>query len=305
MRDLGPGTAFQVIVRGINDQGDVLATVYHDYARVSPVIWRGGVPQDLGGLSPLLESYAYGWDGGSRVVGQAAAFIADGTTYYHPFLWDGAMQDLGVLGPAGDSLSCAQRYCSQGIASDINRLGHAVGWSTDSSDQIRGFLWDGTALRDLGVMPGQATWAVAINDHDEIAGEYAPDVYAAELHAFQWSGGVLRELGSLGGDRTGVAAMNEDGAIVGYSETADGATHAYVWRDGEMVDLGVGPSGGEFSSAVGVNERGDVIGVGGTYLGRRYAILWRRETTRHKPPVAVTAAAPFPTHQTLPESSAR
>lgn len=270
MRDLGPDNTRFAVVRRLTAAGDVVATVHGYDGRVRSVMWRGGVMQDLGNLNPSQpETYAYAADEAGGVAGESIVFGAGLTAYYHPFLWDGSgMRDLGGLGPVGDATLCVIQVCSQGLAADVNRAGQVIGWSTDSADVVRGFLWENGRLRDLGVFPGRLTWAVSINDLGQVVGEYSAN-FNTDLHAFIWEDGATRDLGSLGGGRTGVLAINEEGLVAGYGTTADGNTHAFVWRTGRMYDLGPG-------IPTAMNERGDIVGVTSTPLGPQRALLWRR-----------------------------
>jgi len=221
-----------------------------------------------------------------QVVGTAQnAYSYQDDPYRHPVLWNGeAIQDLGVFGRTGDVAYCSPHpfpYCSDGRATDINDRGDVVGTSTDTNNAARPFLWHDGQLQDLGVLPGENTFVVGINDRGQVAGYGGPWPTPWEGgQGWLWDGSATQLLPSLGGGGTFVTAMNERGDIVGSSLTAAGERHAFLWSDGVMTDLGLGPQGGAASTAIAVNARGDVLGVSGTPWYPRSAYLSETEPSR-------------------------
>jgi hypothetical protein len=114
--------------------------------------------------------------------------------------------DLGAL-PGGTS-SCGQQ---------INAHGDVAGYaSTGGIDPITGIpeieavLWRDGKIIDLGNLGGNNSYAAAINEHNQVAGNAynaIPDPYssiitpfgATQVHAFLWHDGDMRDLGTLGG----------------------------------------------------------------------------------------------------------
>ena len=270
MRDLGPDDAFYVLVRRVDDHGDVVATIIWADGRVSAVRWHGGVMQDLGGLDPAApRTNAYAAHESGLVVGQSVAFRSGDTAFDHPFLWDGTqLHDLGALGTSGDAAYCVAHPCSHGLAVDVNAARQVVGWSTDDLGIARAFLWEHGAMRDLGGFAGLFTWALSVNAAGQIVGEYTSNFHT-NLRGFIWEAGAVRDLGSLGGERTSVLAINDEGLIAGSSHLRNGAPHGFVWRDGRMYDLGAG-------LPTAMNERGDIVGVSSRPPAPERGVLWRR-----------------------------
>jgi probable HAF family extracellular repeat protein len=280
----------------VTDDGDALATiVIHNgpppttYA----VLWHGGVALRLPPLQTWDARYeATAMNSRGQVVGAARnAYSYQDDPYRHPVRWDnGAIQDVGVFGRTGDVAYCGPHpfpYCSDGRATDISDRGDVVGTSTDTNNVARPFLWHDGQLQDLGVLPGENTYVVAINDRGQVAGYGGPWPAAFEGgQGWVWDGGATQLLPSLGGGGTVVTAMNQRGDVVGSSLTAAGERHAFIWSDGVMTDLGLGPQGGAASIAIAVNARGDVLGASGTplYPGSAYlsdtrpsrGVLWPR-----------------------------
>src|SRR5205085_4271221 len=86
----------------------------------------------------------------------------------------------GTLGgPSSDALA-------------LNPGGQAVGSSYTSSGDLHPFLWDGTAMRDLGTIGGSVnTTATAVNPAGRVTGMWFPPGPA------RYSRGVCRENGTM------------------------------------------------------------------------------------------------------------
>ncbi|WP_082616713.1 DUF3466 family protein [Massilia sp. Root418] len=143
---------------GINNAGKVTGTQYFSgepYAYTSV----NGVSTLLGALGGT-HSYVGAMNEAGVVVG--AAQTADGD--YHMFRHDGSgMVDLGVLS-GGHS----------GAANDINDAGVVVGsylTGEDASALQRAVIYKDGVVQPLGTFaPGVHSWAVAINNHDQVVG---------------------------------------------------------------------------------------------------------------------------------------
>jgi probable HAF family extracellular repeat protein len=73
-----------------------------------------------------------------------------------------------------------------GEATDINSRGQVVGASyTASRETTHAFLWEGGEMRDLGMLGGSYSVAVAINNRGQVVG-YA-DTASGETHAVIWT----------------------------------------------------------------------------------------------------------------------
>jgi probable HAF family extracellular repeat protein len=157
-----------------------------------------------------------------------------------------ALVDLGDIGAFG-----------QPSVIKINERGQIAGTGQVGFTSQRSFLWDRTALVDLGSLGGDATEVAALNARGQVVG--TGRTATGDLHAFLWSDGAMHDLGTLGGRVSRAAAINGRGQVVGSSETTDGMTHAFLWEGGQMTDLGT-IAGGLNSSAAAINERGQVVG---------------------------------------------
>jgi len=171
------------------------------------------------------------------------------------------MTDVGTFGGGA-----CRRPSSQFV--DVNDRGLAVGWSDSVCYFGRGMMWDGSTMTSLGTFV-----PVALNNHDQLAGNQFMPAPIGTNHAFIWESGALTDLGTLGGPRSDAVALNDRGQVVGSSTTASGETHAFFWENGVMTDLGT--LGGSSSQAVAINDHGQVVGNGATATGANHAFLWQ------------------------------
>jgi probable HAF family extracellular repeat protein len=229
---------------------------------------------DLGTLPGGTFSEAYALNDHGQVVGRAGT--ASGTI--HAVLWqDGTMIDLGSLpgeGPFGGGYSEAY---------GINKRGQVVGMSFTGgpgcdpgsfSSCSHAFLWDGGIMRDLGVLGGPSSTALAINDRGQAVG--LSSTASGEYHAVIWTDGVMIDLGTLPGDNFAQAnAINNRSQVVGWSSGATTTTRAFYWENGTMSELNTLPSG-SFSLAFDINKHGQIFGVGDD-AGTRPPIRWDGE----------------------------
>lgn len=160
--------------------------------------------QDLGTLGGVRSGARFINDAG-QVAGWA--FNAAGATRAFRYS-GGVMQDLGTIGGTGTT-----------EAVGMNAAGLVIGnWLDQESGERRGFIHDGTTLRDLG----SHTEAVAINASGQVVGAYA----APDQRAMSWTaeGGLVDLNSRLHQPPAGLRvlramAISDNGAIVAHSNT--------------------------------------------------------------------------------------
>lgn len=274
------------------------------------VLWRHGVPVELGTLGGVGSRSSVPWDGVNAegmVVGISEGvepdplgqrwscdlgFFFDGPSdvVCHAFVWeDGVMTELPTFGGAN------------AFATGINNRGQAVGWAeTAEADptcnpevRVRGFkaaLWEPrrNLVRPLPPYPGDsASAATAINERGQVVGisgdcDQAVGRYSAR-RAVMWDHGAVLDIGNLGGDSWHTPmAINSRGDVVGFSNVPGGApgvfnARAFLWtREGGIRDLGV-LTHNTVSQAHGINADGLVVGTSFGGAGGQRAFLWDGE----------------------------
>jgi probable HAF family extracellular repeat protein len=154
------------------------------------------------------------------------------------------------------------------LAFAINDAGQAVGSSSiDASSNTHATLWQGNAVKDLGILPGyRNSQATSVNSAGVAAGT-AVSLTAVDIegnpvsHAFLFSDGNVTDLGTLGGSSSVANGINSAGQIVGWSNIPSNSnppSHATLWSANIPTDLGT--LGGSNSIAMAINNAGIVVG---------------------------------------------
>jgi len=178
-----PGKAMSAAF-AINDQDEAVggsgicgsAGVQGFALSTNAVIWRSGVPTDLGNLGGQFNNIATAINNLGQVVGFSD--VADDTTT-HAFIWqDGVMSDLGTL--PGDFFS---------LAWGIGDRGQVLGQSCDVNGNCRGFLWQDGVMTDVNTLipAGSSLFIIDANDVSaagEITGQ-AFDPLTGEMPAIE------------------------------------------------------------------------------------------------------------------------
>jgi probable HAF family extracellular repeat protein len=224
--------------QGLNSVGDVVGYSVGSDGHAHAVIWKSGVPQDLG----TADSFAMAVNASDQVAGYALS----GSTP-HAFLWQSGANDLGTL-PGFDS----------SISTGINDAGTIVGvsFSYQNPASQQGFSW--TAASGMQPILG-ASSALAIRG-SQIAGmDYSN-------HAAIFDNGQTSDLGALV-DTSVSTSVNSSGHAAGLS-----GTRAFFF-DSTMHDLGLRDDW-TLASATGVNDSNVVIGSGSAPGGVSHPFAW-------------------------------
>ncbi|HET9578494.1 MAG TPA: hypothetical protein VFP44_11745 [Usitatibacter sp.] len=197
----------------------------------------------------------------------------------HAFAYrDGRMEDLGTGTGSADGNSCALAVNDEGAVAGRAATGELVVWKDGNVTKLgvhgnvaamndsgaivgsyqdtgveRAFLFREGVLTDLGALgnaAGAASFATALNSHEDVVG-------SANGRAFLYTNGALRDLGTLGGNTSVAKGINDRGQIVGFSSNAYGQPNPFIY-EGAMRAL----PGDGYTEAVGINNRLQVIGSG-------------------------------------------
>lgn len=191
----------------------------------------------------------------------------------HAFMYNGVkIKDLGTLnGEASKAI-------------DVNNLGSVLGVTTSS----RGFLWKpNVGMIDITRQSGNLFSApVAINDYDEIVGNYA---LATQIGLRQQDGSVKNLGGFPGFTFSSPTDINNQGNIVGHGLSIDAnapQNAAFIWRKAcgrfeNLYSAIPAKSGWQLLTAQSINDSNVIVGTGilnGMYRG--YLMKPKTQTTK-------------------------
>jgi probable HAF family extracellular repeat protein len=237
------------------------------------VVWTPNTPN---GTSGTVQEYSSGKNISGLAINDSGQLtgqlVVNG---YYPFMYDGTVHDLGLLG-TGDF----------GWGNGINNYGQVAGFSntTVDGDDSRAILWQPTTpnsatgtMHDLGTIGGSFADGRGINASGQVTGSSTTTGDAAN-HAMVWTpttpngiSGNMIDLGTLGGTNSEGLYINASGQVLGDSDLAgDAAGDYFLYTPGSgMVD---------FSSLVdplqrsawdpeplvpeGINDAGQITGYG-------------------------------------------
>jgi probable HAF family extracellular repeat protein len=230
---------------GLNSTGMVVGIAYIPGTRA--VSWNQSPT-----VIPLgdVESVAYGVNDSGDVVGTRQANAVNVFPGEAFLFRSGVFHDLAWVFPGQES-----------IGTDINHAGVIAVWAGDIATP-HAFTYDSNTqiATDLGVLPGHdQSYAMAINNVGQVAGESRKSGTPSDTHAFLFDG-TLKDLGPA----TSVSDINDSGQVVG-GRVVGAASHWTAYRcdtsggSPQFVDLGPLP-GFVGSEAMAINKDGDVVG---------------------------------------------
>jgi probable HAF family extracellular repeat protein len=280
MHDVGSFYDYPSIAYGINDQSEVVGTVYGNDAPEVPgeeaFLYKDG---QLINLQPLGLSEAAGINNSNQIAGFADNaepndYGCDIFRYVQGHLvFDATIQSKAAM--TGDLTAFA-----------INNRGQVVGRGYFANyDYIEhAFLYSDGRVQDLGALgvDTNVSYATALNDNGQVVGDVSSSLTEPSwVHAFLYSGGQTQDLGTLGGTYSYALGINSLGVVVGssyhagygpnlsYDEESDpfnANARAFVYIAGHMYDLNTllaaNPVGWTLIEAVGINDFGQIAVTG-------------------------------------------
>jgi probable HAF family extracellular repeat protein len=263
-------------------------------------MWQRGRLVNLGALPGPNSSCPTWINDRGEIAGDSEVGVdqSAGNALEHAVLWNGGrIIDLGTLGGvasdagsvndrgqvAGSALNAVPDPLSNDFTSNV--LGPNCAIIPPTATEVRAFLWQDGAMRDLGTLGGPDSGALWINNRAAVAGvsytDATPNLTTGfpAVDPFLWTNGTMRDLGTLGGTSGTANALNERGQVAGTSNLAGDQTHhAFLWTGGVLRDLGT--LGGDNSEAFAINSTGEVVGRADFSPGvdNHHAFLWKNGT---------------------------
>jgi probable HAF family extracellular repeat protein len=226
MLDLGTLGGGSSSGHAINTAGQVTGLAHlapPDDADYHAFLWDGSTMLDLGTLGGESSS-GLDIDDSGRVTGSAQ--ISTGP--FRAFLWDGnTLQNLGTQGDGG---------ASHGRA--ISASGKVTGPAGNHA-----FLWNGTRMRDLGVLDGLYSVGNAINRAGQVTGLLGypgTDTDPEPTQPFVWDGTAMHKIGYLSSCLFAYGeglAINPAGQVTGYIWNNECSQVAFLWDGDPMLEL--------------------------------------------------------------------
>ena len=98
----------------------------------------------------------------------------------------------------------------------LNNAGWVVGFYTDSTGGLHGYLFNGSTATTLDFLGGMGTQAFGINNKGEIVGDYTDS--GGVMHGFTYIGGVFQTVDDPAGvaGSTVINGVNDLGQLVGF-----------------------------------------------------------------------------------------
>jgi probable HAF family extracellular repeat protein len=247
--DLGTLGGTASFAYALNDFGQVVGeSEIPGNASTHAFLYSNGKMTDLYPLnSQTLQTVG---PSGINDAGQIASGAIVGSVYA-PVIFNSR---TGALTPIG-SLGGVTSYGFNGVATSINIVGNAVGYSYIDSVTRHAFLYSNNGINDIGSFGGYSA-AMAINDVGVIVG-FASDQSNGVAHAFVYTDGVMTDIHPA--TESYALDVNNLGQVVGQFLTADqSAFHAFLYSHGNFTDLGLAGSGETVAS--GINDWGQIVG---------------------------------------------
>ena len=139
-------------------------------------------------------------------------------------------------------------------------------------------------ITDLGTLGGPASWALDMNQHQQVVGRALLGPSPATERAFRWDAdNGMQDLGTLDGyARSHATAINDAGQAAGTALNSVFEEQALFWAGEQLQPLGT--LGGTWSRAVAISGTGQVVGTSATAETDSsgdelfHAFLWDQQT---------------------------
>jgi len=181
-------------------------------------------------------------------AGQVASGVISNGVYV-PAILDSKTGSLSLIGTLG-----GVSFGLNGVATSVNDIGHAAGYSYINSDTRHAFLYRNGAMNDIGSFGGDSV-AFAVNDFDVVVGSATDASAGGAARAFRYANGVMTAIGPA--TESNGRDVNFFGQVVGeYFNPDQSAFRGFLYSNGNFTDFGSGPD----TTPFGINNLGLIVG---------------------------------------------
>ena len=245
-----PGTGVNTQPRGIND-GRLIVGYSIDASNVTTGFVRAAdgtfstytAPGDNQNFTRLL-----GVNNAGTMVGDFLTkdSVTQVLTFHGYMLNGGTFTQYDYGGPVSTALS------------GINNLGHLVGTQGSNVQANQGFIDIGGTKTTFAFAGASATFAYAMNDKDQVVGEYKDSGNVFHGY-FRDSSGTLTAINVPGALTTTASGINNIGWITGSYTDGAGVRHGFLDRAGLFTTIDA--PGAKTTSVFRINNNNDVDGT--------------------------------------------
>jgi len=272
-------------VYGINDHGTATGQISNrntSDGRAHAGIWQNGHVTDLG-ITGCRGTVSSCWSAGQElnnnndVAGEShvahswpSRYWAPWAVYYpHETIWNNGQANPIQIKTVGWEWG---RTLSINSKRAIVGYGRSTDWTRVHGDYLEhGFVWTpNSEFHEIGAY-NQASWAEAINEHNQVTGAIMVDGTA---QAFLWENNITQSLGHLGGGFSHGKGVNDNipVKVVGFSTNPASQQRPFIWQNQAMSELPL-LTNDTSGKANAINNGSDIVGH-----SANQAVIWRNNT---------------------------
>ncbi len=244
--DLGTLNGEWSAAYAINDSDQIVGLSDTPRGLSHTFLYSKGRMNDLSPLTGLLSEPL-----GINNSGQVAGGIMAANGLMYPAIYNRHNGNIMVAGSLGGNNSDGLA----GVATAINNVGQAVGFSYLPSGEWHAFIYDKGIMQDLGCLMNETApcyaYALGINDRGDVVGGTGSD------HAFLYTNERMLQLEPDGSEGGRAYSINEQGQVVGYYYQ-NNVGRGFFYSDGQFTDIA--GDGSPYTAAFAINDRGQAVG---------------------------------------------
>jgi|HubBroStandDraft_5_1064220.scaffolds.fasta_scaffold82612_1 probable HAF family extracellular repeat protein len=239
--------ALQTSPYGINNSGAVVGYYIDQEQAIHGLLFANGKGYNIDDPESAYGTEPINLNSSGVVVGE---YITDSQGDIRGFVYQsGKFTDIGPEG------------CIESAGAGINDQGEIVGWCTDSSDVVHGYLWDGKNYSSLDY-PGAKNFTLAwgINNAGLVtlqwidsAGNYEGAVYNSKTMKYS------NPITVPGAAQTYIHSINNSNDIVFSWDDSSGNSYGALLVGKQFYNFS-DPNGLDYTRPDGINDMGEIVG---------------------------------------------